>query len=115
MESTFKDAMFFGTNIDRSFGFNRLRCRPGFVVPRHHHNIGEMVIVYEGEYWIEHPVPGEPEKTQVRRVGPGEFFTSEPDTPYTMKAGPEGVIYTEQWNAPRETLRTYWYDHGWQR
>ena len=94
----------------RSFNRNPLRVRAHFVVPRHHHNLDEMILVFHGEYHIDH---GEGAEAQTTRVSPGEFFLSRAGTPYTMTAGPEGVTYIETWPEPVPTLQTYWHDVGW--
>lgn len=107
MDETFDGGMFVSSKMDPTFKMNGLQCSPGFTVPRHHHNMNELIIVFAGEYLIE----GEP--GDVRRVGPGEFFVSEAGTPYTMTAGPDGVTYTEQWPKSGEHLETYWHDTGW--
>lgn len=107
MEKTFEGGMFVSSKMDRSFKMNGLRCSPGFTVPRHHHNMNELIIVFAGEYLIED------EAGNVRRVGPGEFFVSEAGTSYEMTAGPEGVTYTEQWPKPSSFLETYWHDSAW--
>jgi mannose-6-phosphate isomerase-like protein (cupin superfamily) len=109
---TFGESMFVTTKpIDvRRFNRNPLRVVPDFTVPRHHHNIDEMLFVFAGEYHIEHYESGEPE---VVRVGPGEVFLSRAGTPYTMTAGPEGVTYIETWPRRIQELETVWHDVGW--
>jgi hypothetical protein len=92
------------------FNRNPLRCGPNFRVPRHHHNLPEMILVFRGEYHIAHEKDG---KEVTRRVGPGEYFISQPGTPYTMTAGPEGCTYIETWPVPVVNLHTWWYDYGW--
>jgi quercetin dioxygenase-like cupin family protein len=92
----------------RSFNRNPLRVRPHFVVPRHHHNLDEMIFVFAGHYDIQHGDEGE-----VQRVGPGQFLVSRAGTPYTMTAGPDGVTYIETWPRPLPELETYWHDVGW--
>jgi mannose-6-phosphate isomerase-like protein (cupin superfamily) len=110
--ATFGGAMFVSsTPIDvQKFNRNPLKVIPNFVVPRHHHNIDETILVFEGEYSIEH---GDPDNPETVRVGPGMFFTSRAGTPYTMTSGPEGVTYIETWGVPVANLKTVWYDHGW--
>lgn len=110
--ATFDGAMVVSTKIDPEFNMNGLRVRPGFMVPRHHHNLRELIIVFGGEYLIEY---GELGHEESQLVGPGEFFISDPGTPYTMTAGPEGVTYIETWPEPQIHLETYWHDHGWVR
>ena len=94
----------------RNFNRNPLRVRPHFTVPRHHHNLDEMILVFQGEYHIDH---GEGADAETVRVGPGEFFLSRAGTPYTMTAGPDGVTYIETWPEPVPKLQTYWHDVGW--
>jgi mannose-6-phosphate isomerase-like protein (cupin superfamily) len=96
-------------NVPR-FNRNPLRVVPNFVVPRHHHNIDETIIVFQGEYYIDH---GEGADRQTTVVKPGNFFTSRAGTPYTMTAGPEGVTYIETWGCPVPELKTVWYAEGW--
>ena len=92
------------------FNRNPLRVVPGFMVPRHSHNIDETVLILEGEYLIEF---GDLEKPESVRVGAGNLFTSRAGTPYTMTAGPEGVTYIETWGVPVTKLKTFWMDYGW--
>jgi mannose-6-phosphate isomerase-like protein (cupin superfamily) len=93
-----------------AFNRNPLKVVPNFTVPRHHHNIDETIIVFQGEYHIDH---GEGADRQTTVVKPGNFFTSRAGTPYTMTSGPEGVIYIETWGVPVKELKTVWYDVGW--
>jgi len=95
------------------FNRNPLRVRAGFVVPRHHHNFDEMLMVFEGRYSIEYDDESGGTSTVV--VGPGDVFVSHAGTAYTMTAGPEGVVYTETWPGPIRELTTTWHDHGWVR
>ena len=92
------------------FNRNPLRVRPHFTVPRHHHNIDEILMVFAGEYNIEF---GYPDNVQTVTVKPGEIFLSRAGTPYTMTAGPEGVTYIETWPVPVSQLETIWHDFGW--
>ena len=112
MEATFRGGMSISPHIDRGFNINGLRCRPNFVVPRHHHNMRELIVVLDGEFHVEFGHPGE-ESSQ--RVGPGESWISEAGTPYTMTAGPDGVTYLETWREPMDQLETVWHDVGWVR
>lgn len=114
---TFRDGMFVSAEpVDMMrFGRNPLRVRPNFTVPRHHHNVDELLIVLKGEYSIEYDVdePGGETKTVV--VRPGDLFISRAGTAYTMTAGPEGVSYIETWPGSVTELKTYWHDSGWVR
>jgi mannose-6-phosphate isomerase-like protein (cupin superfamily) len=111
--ATFRDAMWVSLESIDVAAFNRspLKVRPNFVVPRHHHTTKEMIFIFHGTYSIEYGDVDNPEKVV---VGPGQFFLSHPGTPYTMTAGPEGVIYIETW--PQHITGggdTIWYDVGW--
>jgi mannose-6-phosphate isomerase-like protein (cupin superfamily) len=110
--ATFAENMWVTTKpIDLpAFNRNPLRVAANFMVPRHHHNIDETIIVFQGEYRIEYGDPAYPEAVTVQ---PGCFFTSRAGTPYTMTAGPQGVTYIETWSVPVTWLKTVWYDVGW--
>ncbi|MFC1405229.1 MULTISPECIES: hypothetical protein [Streptacidiphilus] len=111
-EKTFGGNMWVSTRVDREFNINGLRCSPDFAVPRHHHNLDEMIIVFAGQFHVTWGRDGEEGS---RTVGPGEFWISRAGTPYLMTAGPEGVSYTETWPEPMAELLTYWHDEGWVR
>ena len=111
-KATFAENMFMTTKPINVPAFNRnpLKTVPNFVVPRHHHNMDEMIFVFQGEYSIDH---GEGDDREITVVKPGECFLSRAGTPYTMTAGPEGVTYIETWPRPVTELETTWYDVGW--
>jgi mannose-6-phosphate isomerase-like protein (cupin superfamily) len=111
-KATFADNMFVTTKPIDVGGFNRnpLRCVPNFVVPRHYHNLDEMILVFQGQYSIDY---GEGEDQGIQVVRPGQFFISRAGTPYTMTAGPEGVTYIETWPVSVSNLTTIWLDVGW--
>jgi len=114
MEATFTGGMEISTKFDRSFNLNGLRCAPGFTVPRHHHNMDELIIVFGGEFLLEYDDgPDNRAMENSRTVGPGEFWISDAGTSYMMTAGPEGVTYIETWPEPMRTLQTIWHDGGW--
>ncbi len=107
---TFGGNMQLCTKVDGSFNLNGLRCVPNFAVPRHHHNLDELIIVFAGQFHVAWGKDGEEGS---RTIGPGEFWISSAGTPYIMTAGPEGVTYIETWPEPMDTLETYWHDAGW--
>ncbi|ODU06021.1 MAG: hypothetical protein ABS81_05765 [Pseudonocardia sp. SCN 72-86] len=111
MEKTFGGNMWFNTKVDRAFNLNGLRCAPGFAVPRHHHNLDELIIVFGGQFHVTWGEDGGAQGS--RTIGPGEFWISDAGTPYLMTAGPEGVTYVETWPEPMATLQTFWHDEGW--
>ncbi len=108
-EATFEGGMWMmAKTIDvPAFNRNPLRCEPNFTVPRHHHNLDEMIIVFAGEFHIAHE-DGDEAKVEV--VRPGQVFISRAGTPYEMTAGAEGVTYIETWPEPVLNLHTYWHD-----
>ena len=110
--ATFADAMWMSRKPIGLPTFNRnpLRVRANFTVPRHHHNFDEMILLLQGEFSIEH---GDEGHEQTVRVGAGDSFISHAGTPYTMTAGPAGVIYIETWPKPVRQLETTWHDVGW--
>lgn len=110
--ATFADAMWMSRKPIGLPTFNRnpLRVRANFTVPRHHHNFDEMILLLQGELSIEFGPEG---NEQTVRVGAGDCFNSHAGTPYTMTAGPEGVIYIETWPKPVRQLETIWHDVGW--
>ena len=109
--ATFENHMFVTTKPIEMPRFNRnpLRVTPGFTVPKHHHNMDEMLLVLQGEYSIA--IDDENPRTEV--VRPGQNFIARADTPYPMTAGDEGVTYIETWPRPVTELETYWHDFGW--
>jgi mannose-6-phosphate isomerase-like protein (cupin superfamily) len=107
---TFGGNFWVSTRMDPAFNINGLRCAPDFAVPRHHHNLDELIVVLAGEFhvsWGGHGRDGS------RTVGPGAFWISKAGTSYLMTAGPEGVSYTETWPEPMANLLTWWHDEGW--
>lgn len=107
---TFDGNMWVALGIDPSFNLNGLRCAPNFSVPRHHHNLDELIVVFGGEFHVNWGADGEEGS---RTIGPGEFWISKAGTPYLMTAGPQGVTYMETWPEPMAKLETYWHDAGW--
>ena len=74
-KATFEGNMFVTTKpIDvPAFNRNPLKVVPNFVVPRHFHNLDEMIVVFKGEYTIDY---GEGDEAGTQVVGPGQFFIS---------------------------------------
>ena len=110
VEATFDGSMWYSTRVDRSFNLDGRRSAPNFTMPRHHHNMRVLIIVFGGEFTVEWD---DDEQRNSRRVGSGEFWISDAGTPFTMTAGPEGVTYVETWPEPVAKLETYWHDVGW--
>lgn len=79
------------------FHLLEMRMAPNFVIPRHHHNIDQLVIVMEGS------------ARQGRRwFHPGEGYFTRAFTPYTTAAGPEGCRVVEVRKDPIEKLEIRW-------
>jgi mannose-6-phosphate isomerase-like protein (cupin superfamily) len=113
-EATFGGNMFTSSKpLDiPAFNRNLLKTVPNWTVPRHLHNIDETIVVFQGEYKIQYDDPAENKFVIVK---PGNVFVSRAGTPYTMTAGPEGVVYIETWGVPVTNLKTVWFDYGWVR
>lgn len=110
VEATFAGAMWRSTKVDPTFNLFGLRCRPGFTVPLHHLDMRELIIVFGGELEIEY-VDGD--QVEQRRVEAGEFWVSDPGTPFMMTAGADGVTYFGNWPEAVAGLTTTWHDRGW--
>ncbi|HKE75641.1 MAG TPA: cupin domain-containing protein [Acidimicrobiales bacterium] len=73
-----------------------VRYAPGAVVPRHRHDVAQVVLVLDGELWQGN-----------RRFGPGAGYFTPAGSAYTVKAGPEGVRLVEFRHSPL-TFETEW-------
>jgi quercetin dioxygenase-like cupin family protein len=114
-DATFEGAMWTGSVLMTQWHMRPRRARANFTVPKHHKSIRELIIVFDGECEISYEDESGKEVTE--KVIPGGFFVSEAGAPHTMVAGPDGVIYTEQWDhlTPQHRVQTTWYDVGWVR
>ncbi|MCX4095599.1 cupin domain-containing protein [Nocardia sp. alder85J] len=107
VDEYFRDGLFSKRMQIGSFHLLEVRFAPGFVIPRHHHNFDQMVVVVEGSV------------RQGRRwfqVGDGYFTKA--DTPYVTAAGPEGARIVEVRKDPIEELEVWWDEakpERWQR
>jgi hypothetical protein len=93
----FRDGIFTRREQIGSFHLLEIRLAPNFIIPRHHHNHDQMILVVEGSL------------RQGRRwfnVGDGYFTKAM--VPYTTAAGPEGARYIEIRKDPIESLETWW-------
>lgn len=98
------------TKVDPAFNAFGVRLAPGLTLPRRHHNLRHLVIVFGGQATVEWGPEGEEGDDS---FGLGEFWVTDAGTPYTVTAGPDGVVYVESWSEPVDRLETCWYDHGW--
>jgi hypothetical protein len=82
-------------------GFNLLgvKLAPNFTIPRHHHNMHQLVFVYEGEAW-----------QGAKRFGPGDWYFTRAEHPYSLTAGPEGVTVFEIRAEAMQNLTLVWDD-----
>jgi mannose-6-phosphate isomerase-like protein (cupin superfamily) len=110
--ATFDGAMWHSTNVEPAFGWRGRRIRPGFTVPKRHHNLRQLMIVVGGSVDVEYGA-NDPE---TRRIGPSEFWVAEAGVPYAMTVGTEPVTYLECWNDSMTLAETYWHDDPhWKR
>lgn len=110
--ATFGDAVAISTEVDPSFKAYGFRFRPAFELPRRHHALRHLVIVFGGEATVEWGADGREGRETFRL---GEFWTTDAGTPYSITAGADGVVYVESWPEPIEQVETWWHDHGWVR
>jgi len=66
-----------------------VRYAPDAVVPRHRHDVAQVVLVLEGELWQGN-----------RRFGPGMGYFTPAGSAYAVKAGPDGVRLVEFRHSP---------------
>lgn len=110
--ATFDGAMWHSANVEPAFQWRGRRIRPGFTVPKRHHNLRQLTIVVGGSIDVGYGA----DDAEARRIGPSEFWVAEPGVPYTVTAGPEGVTYLECWNGSMTLAETYWHDDvHWKR
>jgi hypothetical protein len=111
--ATFDGAMWHSTNVEAAFKWRGRRIRPGFIVPKRHHNLRQLTIVVGGSIEVEY---GEGDAAETKHIGPSEFWVAEAGVPYTVTAGPEGVTYLECWDDAMTLAETYWHDDShWKR
>ncbi|SNQ45271.1 hypothetical protein FRACA_10030 [Frankia canadensis] len=76
-----------------------MKLAPNFVIPRHHHNMDQLVLVLEGR------------ARQGRRwFEPGEGYFTKAMVPYSTAAGPEGCRLVEIRKDRIEDLKIWWDD-----
>lgn len=110
--ATFDGAMWHSTNVEAAFRWRGRRIRPGFTVPKRHHNLRQLMIVVAGSIDVAYGDHDEEDQ----RVEAGEFWVAEKAAPYTMTVGPDGVTYLECWTEPMSLAETYWHDDShWKR
>jgi quercetin dioxygenase-like cupin family protein len=82
-------------------GFSLLgvKLAPDFTIPRHHHNMHQLVFVHEGEAW-----------QGAKRFVPGDWYFTRAGHSYSLTAGPEGVTVFEIRAEPMQNLTLVWDD-----
>ena len=110
--ATFDGAMWHSTNVEAAFRWRGRRIRPGFTVPKRHHNLRQLMIVVDGSIDVAYGDHDE----ENQRVEAGEFWVAEKAAPYRITVGPDGVTYLECWTEPMSLAETYWHDDShWKR
>jgi hypothetical protein len=95
----FRDGLFTRREQVGSLHLLEMRFAPNFIIPRHHHNLDQLVLVLEGR------------ARQGRRwFEPGEGYFTRAMVPYSTAAGPEGCRVLEIRKDPIETLNIWWDD-----
>jgi len=82
-----------------SFNILNTRIPPGFKVPRHYHNMDQLVFVLEGS-----SVQGN------KSMGRGEGYFTKAEQPYSITAGPDGLTWMEIRSESLANLQTIWLD-----
>ena len=78
------------------FSLQAVRYAPGAYVPRHHHDVAQVVYVLEGEAFLGN-----------RRLGPGAGYFTPVGSAYAVQAGDGGVTMLEFRHSPL-SFETVW-------
>jgi hypothetical protein len=93
----YRDGLFTRRQKIGSLHLLETKLAPNFVIPRHHHNTDQLVLVLEGS------------ARQGRRwFQAGDGYFTKGMVPYTTAAGPEGAKLLEIRKDPIEELETWW-------
>jgi mannose-6-phosphate isomerase-like protein (cupin superfamily) len=95
--STFLRALVNHTDAD-GYSLQAVRYAPNAYVPRHHHDVAQIVLVLEGEAFLGN-----------RRFGPGQGYYTPAGKGYSVQVGDEGVTLVEFRHSPL-TIETVWLD-----
>jgi quercetin dioxygenase-like cupin family protein len=107
--ATLKGALEHSTKVETAFQWRGRQLAPGRTLPKHHHNVRQLMIIVAGQVTVE-------SGGETLTLGEDEFWIAEAGSPYTLTAGPEGAIYLESWDAPLTTIENYWHDDAaWAR
>ena len=80
-----------------SFNVLGVKMAPNYTIPRHHHNIDQLVLVHEGEVW-----------QGKRRFVRGDAYFTRAGHPYSITAGPDGCTVFEIRATPIAELKLWW-------
>jgi mannose-6-phosphate isomerase-like protein (cupin superfamily) len=80
------------------YSLQAVKYRPLAEVARHRHDVAQVVFVLSGSASLGN-----------KFIGPGEGYYTPAEAPYTVKAGPEGVVMLEFRHAPL-AFSTEWVD-----
>lgn len=81
---------------DDGYSLSAVRYAPGAYVPRHHHDVPQVVIVLEGEAFLGN-----------RRIGPGAGYFTPAGSAYSVQTGDAGVTMLEFRHSPL-SFETVW-------
>lgn len=80
-----------------SFNVLGVKLAPNYTIPRHHHNIDQLVLVHEGEVW-----------QGSQRYQPGEAYFTRAGHAYSLTAGDQGATVFEIRSTPLAELKLWW-------
>jgi hypothetical protein len=80
-----------------AFNVLGVKLAANYTIPRHHHNMHQLVFVHEGEIWQGN-----------RSYHAGDVYFTRAFHPYSVTAGPEGSIAFELRVGPIGELQTIW-------
>ena len=83
------------------FNLLRIKFAPNFLIPRHYHNIDQLVFVLKGEA-----------RQGSRVFHPGDGWSTPAGQTYSVSAGPEGCETVEIRTQPLEDLTTNWVEEN---
>jgi mannose-6-phosphate isomerase-like protein (cupin superfamily) len=83
---------------ETGFSLQAVRYAPGAYIPRHHHDVAQVVLVLEGEAFLGN-----------RRIGPGQGYYTPAGKGYSVQVGDDGVTLVEFRHSPL-TIETVWLD-----
>lgn len=80
-----------------NFNLLGVKLAANFTIPRHHHNMDQLVMVHEGEVWQGN-----------RCFVPGDAYFTRAGHPYSITAGPDGATVFEIRSEPLAELTLVW-------